>query len=84
MSTDTEDRYYGADALLNLNDVVLPAKFHRLIGTQEAPALPLITTLLACQKFGNNILSPNMSLQILQDYKQQISETMNCLLPRQY
>jgi HD-like signal output (HDOD) protein len=75
--SDVEDWYYDSGKSLILSDIVLLAKFHSLIGTHEAATLPLISTLPAYQKFGNKTLSPNMSLQILQDAKQQISDTIN-------
>jgi HD-like signal output (HDOD) protein len=75
--SDVEDWYYDSGKSLILSDIVLLAKFHSLIGTHKAATLPLISTLPAYQKFGNKTLSPNMSLQILQDAKQQISDTIN-------
>ncbi|WP_404361363.1 HDOD domain-containing protein [Methylotuvimicrobium sp. KM1] len=62
---------------LNLSDIVLLAKFHFLLTQHEQRVeLPLINTLPAFQKLDAQLLTPEQSLQILQDAKQQISETM--------
>ncbi|MDZ4151540.1 MAG: histidine kinase, partial [Methylicorpusculum sp.] len=56
--------------------VVVLAKFHNILASQKKGELPLINTLPAFQKLEKKILSPDLSLQILLDAKQQISETM--------
>ncbi len=62
---------------LQLSDIVLLAKFHYLLTLHEhRTELPLINTLPAFQKLDSQLLTPEQSLQILQDSKQQISETM--------
>jgi HD-like signal output (HDOD) protein len=62
---------------LNLTDIVLLAKYHTFLASPGNTELPLINTLPAFQKLGNQLLTPEMSLQILHDAKQQISETMS-------
>lgn len=63
---------------LNLNDIVLLAKYHALLPSPSGNAeLPLLITLPAFQKLKNRSLTPEMSLQILDDAKQKITETMN-------
>jgi len=62
---------------LNLNDIVLLAKYHYFLASPSSTGLPLIDKLPAYQKLGNQSLTPEMSLQILQDAKQQIAETMS-------
>lgn len=63
---------------LNLNDIVLLAKHHALLPlSQGNNELPLLITLPSFQKLKNRSLTPEMSLQILDDAKQQIAETMN-------
>lgn len=61
---------------LNLNDIVLLAKFHNFLAHSSNTKLPLIATLPAFQKLNNQHLTPEMSLQILQDAQHQIAETM--------
>lgn len=62
---------------LNLNDIVLLAKYHSFLVSSGNTELPLINTLPAFQKLENQPLTPEMSLQILYDAKQQIAETMS-------
>lgn len=62
---------------LSLNDIVLLAKYHTLLASPGKTELPLLITLPAFQKLENQPLTPEMSLQILQDAKQQIAEAMN-------
>jgi HD-like signal output (HDOD) protein len=61
---------------INLADIVILAKYHNLVESAGKAELPLIDTLPAFQKLGNQSLSPEMSLQILYDAKHQIAETM--------
>ncbi len=62
---------------INLNDIVLLAKYHHFLASPDQTKLPLLVTLPAFQKMGQQSLTPEMSLQLLDDAKQQISETMN-------
>ncbi len=62
---------------LNLNDIVLLAKYHHLLASSGKTDLPLLITLPSFQKLERQPLTPEMSLQILHDAKQQIAETMN-------
>lgn len=62
---------------LNLNDIVLLAKYHSILSSPGKTELPLIITLPAFQKLENQPLTPEMSLQILYDAKQQIAQTMS-------
>jgi len=61
---------------LDLNDIVLLAKYHHLLNSFSDTKLPLISTLPVFQKLDNQQLTPEMSLQVIQDAQQQISETM--------
>ncbi len=62
---------------LALSDIVILAKFHSLMGSNQLNKLPPIHTLPAFQKLGDNTLTADMSLQTLHDAKQQIADTMN-------
>lgn len=62
---------------LNLNDIVLLAKYHHFLTSPNHTKLPLLIALPAFQKMGQQPLTPEMSLQILDDAKQQIAETMH-------
>ncbi len=65
---------------LSLNDIVLLAKYHNLLASPGKTDLPLLITLPAFQKLEHQPLTPEMSLQILYDAKQQTAETMNFFL----
>ncbi|MFA5982439.1 MAG: HDOD domain-containing protein [Methylococcaceae bacterium] len=73
---NVDNWFYYADEKLDLSDIVLLAKYHSQIATHAAAELPLLSTLPAYQKLGDNSLSPDMSLQVLQDAKQQINDAM--------
>lgn len=61
---------------LTLGDIVLLAKFHHLLSETGGADLPLINTLPAYQKLNDQLLTPELSLQMLQDSKQQILEAI--------
>lgn len=61
---------------LSLIDIVLLAKYHHFLNHSSNAKLPLISTLPVFQKLNNQQLTPEMSLQIIQDAQQQITETM--------
>ncbi len=69
--------YYNEDDELNINDIVLIAKFHSYLGSNQMQKLPPLHTLPAFQKLGDNALTPDMSLQTLHNAKQQISEAIS-------
>lgn len=71
------DWFTNTTEYLNLNDIVLLAKYHNFLTSPGNTELPLINTLPAFQKLGKQPLTPEMSLQILHDAKQQIAETMS-------
>ena len=69
-----ENWYHKDSEQLQISDIVLLAKFHSYLGSPQMKKLPPIQTLPAFQKLGDNMLTPDMSLQTLHDAKQQISE----------
>ena len=72
-----ENWYHSASDQIDMSDVILLAKFHSYIGSNQMQSLPPIHTLPAFQKLGDNTLTPDMSLQTLHNAKQQISEAMS-------
>lgn len=62
---------------LQINDIVLLARFHAQLGTPQAQNLPPLNTLPAYLKLGEYSLTPDMSLQALHDAKQQIAESLS-------
>ena len=69
--------YYDDGNTLQLNDIVLLAKFHSQLGTVQMQKLPPLNTLPAYHKLGDAALTPDMSLKALHDAKQQIAEALN-------
>jgi HD-like signal output (HDOD) protein len=69
--------FYESGTDFGLVDVVILAKYHSLLGTDYVPFLPALHDLPAFQKLGDNGLTPDMSLQILYDAKQQVAEAMS-------
>jgi HD-like signal output (HDOD) protein len=72
----SSDWFANTGENLNLNDIVLLAKYHCFLGTPGAD-LPTIASMPAYQKLGDQALTPEMSLQILHDAKQQVADTIN-------
>jgi len=73
----TENWYHSVGEKIELSDIVLLAKFHSYIGSKEMQNLPSINTLPAFKKLGDNALTPDMSLQTLQDAKQEIFDAIS-------
>lgn len=69
--------YQDDDPALQLNDIVLLARFHALLGTPYVQKLPPLNTLPAFTKLGERTLTPDMSLQALHEAKQQIAEALS-------
>lgn len=80
--TQTINWYQDTSATLQLSDLVLLARFHCELSSPQMQKLPPINTLPAFQKLGDNTLTPEMSLQTLEDAKQQIAETLNLFRDR--
>lgn len=69
--------YHDQSPDLQLSDIVLLARFHNQLGKAPMQSLPPLNTLPAFLKLGDSALTPAMSLQALQDAKQQVSEALN-------
>lgn len=69
--------YHDEHPELQLSDMVLLARFHAQLGTPQAQNLPPLNTLPAFLKLGERTLTPDMSLQALQEAKQQIAEAVS-------
>jgi HD-like signal output (HDOD) protein len=70
----TADWHADIGDKLTLADIVILARYHSFLDMHVK--LPKIDTLPAYQKLGTQPLTPEMSLQILHDAKQQISDAM--------
>jgi len=75
--SQVDNWYHNSDKPLTLSDLVILAKFHSYMGSQQMQYLPLIHTLPAFQKLGDHTLTPDMSLQTLHNARQQINEAMS-------
>jgi HD-like signal output (HDOD) protein len=73
----TSHWYFDDHPNLQLNDIVLLARFHAQLGTPQAQNLPPLNTLPAYLKLDKYSLTPDMSLQALHDAKQQIAESLS-------
>lgn len=71
--------FHDAAPSLALSDIVLLARFHAQLGLSQT--LPPLNSLPAFAKLGETALTPDMSLQILQDAKQQIAEAVSFFRP---
>jgi HD-like signal output (HDOD) protein len=69
--------YHDESPELQLNDIVLLARFHSQLGKSPMQSLPPLNTLPAFLKLGDSALTPTMSLQALHDAKQQVSEAVS-------
>lgn len=63
----------------DLTDLILVAKLHSYIGTEQGRSLPLIDSIPAFQKLPCGELTPDQSLSILSDAKQDIAEIQGLL-----
>jgi HD-like signal output (HDOD) protein len=70
------DWYTDGSEKFNLNDIIILAKYHHLLDTPGGKKLPQIDTLPSYRKLENQPLTPEMSLQILHDAKQQVADAM--------
>ncbi|WP_324873930.1 HDOD domain-containing protein [Methylocaldum sp.] len=68
--------YSSGTDRLDLADVVRLAAWHSYVGTPKMGDLPPITELPAYAKLKDATLTPEQSLQVLYDAKEQIAETM--------
>jgi len=72
----SNDWYQNSSEELNLTDIVVLSRLHSKIGQPGMPELPAITSIPASGKLKNFSLSPELSLNILSEAKQQINDTM--------
>ncbi|MFU8789148.1 MAG: HDOD domain-containing protein [Methylobacter sp.] len=74
----SDDWYQNHGEELNLTDIVVLSRLHSKIG-QGASELPTITSIPAASKLKNFALSPEHSLNLLYEAKQQINDAMKAL-----
>lgn len=66
----------GGKETADLSDIVLLAKYHNHLASKNGVKLPPITSLPSYAYIKHAELSPDMSLKILHDAKQQVNEAM--------
>ena len=71
-----DDWYQNNSEKLSLTDIVVLSRLHNKIGQKNTPDLPVISSIPAASKLKNFSLSPELSLNILHEAKQQIHDTM--------
>ncbi|MBV1874784.1 MAG: HDOD domain-containing protein [Gammaproteobacteria bacterium] len=64
---------------IDLSDILLLARWHSYVGTSVLGRLPRVLDMPAYQKFPVNKLSPEQSLQVLDDARDQQQEIMDML-----
>lgn len=74
-----EDWYQNNSDTLTLTDIVVLSRLHSRIGRSDMANLPAITSIPAASKLQNFSLSPEHTLSILHEAKQQIQEAMQAL-----
>jgi HD-like signal output (HDOD) protein len=72
----SEDWFQNSSKELNLTDIVVLSQLHYKIGEPSLTEIPPITSIPAASKLRNISLSPEFSLNILSEAKQQINETI--------
>ncbi len=73
-----EDWFYESKKP-SYSDIVIIAQMHAYLGTPQAKNIPIITQIPAFKKLALGHLSPDMSLQILNDAKEDIKQTQQLL-----
>jgi HD-like signal output (HDOD) protein len=69
--------YFDGGPELQLGDIVILARFHYLLSQGKTAHLPPLNSLPAFAKLGETSLTPDLSLQILNDARQQVSEALS-------
>jgi len=75
----SDDWFQNTGETLNLTDIVVLSRLHSKIGQPDMAELPAITSIPAASKLKNFTLSPEHSLNMLYEAKQQINDAMKVL-----
>lgn len=71
-----DDWYQNTSEELNLTDIVVLSRLHHKISRKNTSELPVISSIPAASKLKTFSLSPELSLNILHEAKQQLSDAM--------
>lgn len=72
----SDNWYHTGSDDLSLTDIVILSKLHNKIGQNAEDDLPTITAIPAASKLNNFTLSPEHSLNLLHEAKQQVNEAL--------
>ena len=72
----SEDWYQHSEGPLTYTDIVVLSRLHSKIGKKEAADLPAITSIPAASKLKDSTLSPENTLSILHDAKDNINDAL--------
>jgi len=72
----SDDWYQNTSKELSLTDIVVLSRLHSEIGHTDMASLPVITSIPAASKLKNYSLSPELSLNLLHNAKQQINDAL--------
>ncbi|MBL4608216.1 MAG: HDOD domain-containing protein [Pseudomonadales bacterium] len=74
-----EDWMREGGAKLDLSDVILLSRWHAAVGTPSLRSMPHVVDMPAYKKFPVNKLSPEKSLEVLENAKEQMEDISNML-----
>ncbi len=72
----SDDWYQDTSKTLSLTDIVVLSRLHSEIGHADMASLPVVTSIPAASKLKDYSLSPEMSLNLLHNAKQQINDAL--------
>lgn len=76
---DSENWYQNSSGDLNLTDIVVLSRLHSKIGKADMTELPAVTSIPAASKLKDFSLSPELSLNLLYEAKNQIHQALKAL-----
>lgn len=76
VSLHSDDWYQNSSEELNLTDIVVLSRLHNKIRQSAGFDIPIITSIPAASKLKDYSLSPEHSLNLLHEAKQQINEAL--------
>lgn len=75
-----EDWLYDSGADLSVSDIIVLAKLHRYMGTENAAQFPLMNTIPSFAKFSQGQLTPDTSLQLLNSARKRTEQIARFLM----
>lgn len=72
-----EDWYYDSGGKLTLADIIILSKLHNYIGMSKIADLPAINSIPACGKLRDSVLTPEFTLNVLDNAKDRVQKALN-------